>query len=289
MLSAMRILAFTLLFLISALVYGHNPKLAEAQKLYQAGKYEAALKVINEILAEDASTFEAMLIKGDCLQKEEKFVAAIQMYEQAGKINKESAALLTHHGAALINMKQYREADKLLKKALKIEPQLAEAHYFMGNAKYFQFTNLLALSHYNEALKLNPNYRDALYMRAATHAEMENYRLALRDYEAALAIDPDLHVARYNIAVIYLNDDNYAKSSAMLQEIDPKSLPNQADYYFSLGEALYFDGKREEACKAYESSMILGDEEGKTIYMRYCLNKEEREELMRTRTIRMAF
>ncbi len=286
----MRWMLMLLLFLlIGAALPAHNPSLVEAQRLYAEGKYDAAIKLLNTLIEDKEAQYEALKMMGDCYQKDEKFVAAIQMYEKAGKINGESAPLNAHHGAALLNLQQYNEAEKRLKKALKIDAELPEAHYFMGNLKYFEYNTNAALKHYNEAIRLRPEYRDALYMRAATYAEMGKYKPALRDYESTLAIDPNLQVARYNIAVILLNDDQYQKAADMLEQMDPARLPSPADFYFSLAEALYFSGKREEACEYYKEAMDLGDPESKTIYMRYCLNKEERDAFERTRTIRMAF
>jgi tetratricopeptide (TPR) repeat protein len=275
--------------LCAAQLLAHNPQLSEAKKLYESGKYEEAVKLLNAILESDNNSLEALQLKGDCYQKEEKFVAALQVYDKAQLIYGESAVLNASHGSALLNLKQYRDAEKKIRKALKIDPTLPEAYYFMGNLKYFEFNTMMALKYYNQAIKLNPQYREALYMRAAAYAEMGNYKASLSDYEEVLLLDPSLGVARFNIAVIHLHHDDFEKSAKMLAEIDPASLPNPADYHFNLGEALYFGGQREAACDAYKTAMDLGDEESKKIYMQYCVNKAAREEMLRTRTIRMAF
>jgi len=287
----MRILYLSFILLFCLFGKGHaqpSDLLAEAKTLYDAGRYTDAVATLDRIIEDDSNSFDIWLIKGDCFQKEEKFVAAIQAYEKAEKRNRESALLLTHHGAAFINLEQYSEATKKISKALKIDPNLAEAHYFMGNLQYFDFNINAAIKSYDEALRLKPSYRDALYMRAASYSELQKYPEALRDYEAALAIDPTLEVASYNVAIIRLLNDEYAKSAEMLAAIDPSKLPKPADYHFYLGEALYFSGKKEDGCAEYEIARDMGDAESTAIYEKYCINKEEREAL-RTRTIRMAF
>ncbi len=282
--------AFLILFIcLTGKVHAQTADLlAEAKTLYDSGRYTEAVATLDRIIEDDSNSFDVWLIKGDCFQKEDKFVAAIQAYEKAEKRNKESALLMTHQGAAFINLEQYSEAEKKIRKALKIEPTLAEAHYFMGNLQYFDFNINAAIRSYDEAIRLKPSYRDALYMRAASFAELQKYPEALRDYEAALAIDPTLEVASYNVAVIRLLNDDYAKSAEMLASLDPSKLPKPSDYHFYLGEALYFSGKKEEGCEQYAIARDLGDAESTAIYEKYCINKEQREEL-RTRTIRMAF
>lgn len=285
----MRGLLLLCTFCQALLCFSQNSLIAEAQTLYDTEKYPQAQRLLKDVLVSEEATAAAFHLMANCLQKEEKFVAAIQYYEKAEKLGDASAALMADHAAALFNLKQYKEAEKKLKKALKADPDLPEGHYFYGNVKYFDFNSTAALKHYNRAIELRPDYREALYMRAATYAEKEKYHLAIRDYEAALKIDPNLETAKFNIAVIRLHNDEYEKAAEALADINPSELPRPADYYFSLGESLYFSGKREEACEAYERAMDEGDAESKKIYMRYCLDKEERDEMLRTRTIRMAF
>lgn len=266
-----------------------SAELAHAYELYEAGKYSEAIATVDRIIAHEEDTFDALLIKGNSYQKEEKYVAALQAYEKAQAINDQSAPLHTYHGAAFINLQQYNEAEKKLKKAIKLDPEFAEAHYFMGNVQYFNYSTNAAIRSYNEALRLKPEYRDALYMRAASLAELGKYEEALRDYQAALDIDPTLTTAAYNIAIIYLQNEAYEKAGNMLANLDPKALPDQRDYYFYLGEALYFSEKKDEACAAYLIAKDHGDTEAADIYQRYCITKEERKAPAQKRTIRMAF
>lgn len=285
------IISFLLILLLTCgqAAAQQTAELEHAYALYEAGKYTEAIATVDRIIAHEEDTFDAWLIKGNSFQKEEKFVAAVQAYETAQAINDQSAPLNTYHGAAFINLQQYNEAEKKLKKALKIDPTFAEAHYFMGNVQYFNFSTNAAIRSYNEALRLKPEYRDALYMRAASLAELGKYEEALRDYQAALDIDPTLTTAAYNIAIIYLQNEAYEKAGNMLAELDPKALPDLRDYYFYLGEALYFSEKKDDACAAYLVAKDHGDTEAADIYQRYCITKEERKAPAQKRTIRMAF
>jgi tetratricopeptide (TPR) repeat protein len=263
--------------------------LARARLLYDHGKYKEAIALLDKLIDGEEGDFDVLLAKGDCLQKEEKYVAALQAYQQAELLNGANAPLLTNQGAAYLNLQQLDEAEKKLKRAIKIDPTHPEAHYFMGSVQYFGFSMSAAIKHYSEAIKLRPQYRDALYMRAASYAELGKYREALRDYEAALSADPNLEVARFNMAVIYLEVDEYNRAASMLESIDPSKLPSAADYYYNLGEALYFAGKKTEACEHYQMAARLGDVDSKELYTRYCIEKETREALRKKRTIKASF
>lgn len=262
---------------------------AKAEQYYAQNKYPEALAAAESEIEGGNNTQDNWRIKGDCLQKAEKYVAAIQAYEKAQKLGEPNALLETNMGAAYLNLEQYPEAEKKLKKALKMDPNLAEAHYFTGNLHYAQFNTQSAWRHYNQAVSLRSNYKEALFMRAATYAEQEKYGEALADYQSVLEIDPEMITAKFNIAILKVENEDYAEALLDLQSIPIKSLPNVADYHFYLGEALYFSGKREDACTQYQLAAKYGDTESADIYQQYCMNREERKAAAKKRTIRMAF
>lgn len=264
--------------------------LKKAELLYENGDYPDAISILEKVIENDEHSFEALLLRGNCFQKEEKFVAAIQSYERAESLHKESALLHANYGAAFLNLRQMDEAKGKLKTALKLDSDLPEAHYFMGNYDYFNYRTNQALKHYNKAIKLQPEYRDALYMRAAAYAEIEEYSLALRDYEKVLELDPNLAVAKYNMAVILIANEAYERGLDLLEEIKPEQLPTPRDYYYYQGEALYFSGKKEGSCELYEKAGKMGDTEAMEIYTKYCINEEPAEERKPEKNvIRMAF
>jgi len=283
---------FTVLLLLISL-HSFSQELDDLKKaalLYENGDYRDAISVLEKVLSEDGNSFEALLLRGNCFQKEEKFVAAIQSYDRAESLQKESALLNANYGAAFLNLKQMDKAKDRLKTALKLDSDLPEAHYFMGNLNYFNFKTGAALRHYSKAIKLKPEYRDALYMRAAAYAEMEEYSLALRDYEKVLELDPNLAVAKYNMAVILIANEQYDKGLALLAEVKPEQLPTPRDFYYYQGEALYFSGKKEDSCELYAKAGEMGDSEAQEIYVKHCMQGQEREEKQpEKKVIRMAF
>jgi len=282
----------TLLFLLLSLSTFSQEidDLRKAQLLYENGDYQEAIFILEKVIEQDQESFEALLLRGNCFQKEEKFVAAIQSYERAELLKKGSALLNANYGAAFMNLKQMDEAKDRLKTALKLDSDLPEAHYFMGNHDYLNFKTGSALRHYSKAIKLKPEYRDALYMRAAAYAEMEEYALALHDYEKVLELDPNLAVAKYNMAVILITNEEYDKGMNLLAEVKPEELPTPRDFYYYQGEALYFSGKKEDSCELYAKAGEMGDTEAQEIYTRYCMQGKEREEKQpEKKVIRMAF
>jgi len=286
----MRIVTFLILFLPTIGLGQELSGLKKAKLLYENGEYRKALAMVEEIISSGENSFDAFLLQGNCFQKEEKFVAAIQSYQRAESLKTGSALLNANYGAAFLNLNQFEEAQNRLKTALKFDANLPEAHYFMGNLDYFKFKTSSALKHYSKAIQLKPEYRDALYMRAAANVELGNYDLALRDYEKVLELDPDLQIARYNMAIVLITNEEYEKGMTMLEKVTPKRLPNPQDFYYYQAEALFFSGEKEKACNIYAKAGSMGDEESHEIYSKYCLQGKKRDEQKPAKKIvRMAF
>jgi len=282
---------FILLLWVSLPAISQNADfLSSARSYYENEQYKEALETLSTLTQNGEQNFDILLLKGNCYQKTDDFEAASQAYASAEKLDDKSAILYANWSAALYNMAEISEGEEKAKTALKLDKNLPEANYFMGNLKHHEFSLLAALKYYNTAIKLKPDYRDALYMRAATHAELKNYRAAMRDYEAVLELDPDLMVAKYNIGVIQLVNEMYDAASKTFAELNPEKLDKPIDYYYYQAEALYFDGKKEEACELYEKAKDLGDSESSEIYQKHCLGKAERDPAPgKKRTIRATF
>jgi len=284
---------FSIIFILFLPILGFGQEIDDLKKaklLYENGDYKDAISILEDIISKGEDSFDAFLLQGNCFQKEEKFVAAIQSYDKAERLKDGSALLNANYGAAFLNLKQYEQAQNRLKTALKLDADLPEAHYFMGNLNYFNFKTSLALKHYSKAIKLKPQYRDALYMRAAANAEMGNYDLAFRDYEEVLELDPNLQLAKYNMAIILIINEEYEKGMSMLSEVAPEKLPDPKDFYYYQGEALYYSGKKDDSCQLYAKAGEMGDTEAMDIYTRFCLKgKDRKQEKPSKKVIRMAF
>ena len=284
-----RIIITLVPLLFSATLIAQENLYATAHAHYEKAQYTEALTMLDNIPGDEAIDFETWMLKGNCLQKEDKFKEATAAYSEAAKLNSQSALLYANWSAACYNLNQIEAAEKKAKKALKLDSELPEANYFMGNIKYHEFNLTGALRLYNTAIKSRPDYRDALYMRAATHGELRNYKSALRDYAHVLELDPALEVAKYNMGVIQLATESFAEASKTFSEINPDKLPKPADFYYYQAEALYFDGKKEEASALYQKAAELGDTESAEIYEKYYVKKEVRSDKPQTRTIRATF
>ena len=84
--------------------------------------------------------------------------------------------------------------------ALRIKPDLAEAHYNLGMA-FAQLGRMQeAMEHWEQALRIKPNFAEAHYNLGAALGQAGRLHDAIGHYEQALRIKPDYPGAQNNLA-----------------------------------------------------------------------------------------
>jgi tetratricopeptide (TPR) repeat protein len=173
---------------------------AAAQKLYNSGRFDAAVAQAKAALNKNEKFTPAMLVMAKAYYKLGKlewvrtlwemmqntgaseaekaemyqllaFVErgkqnspqAITLLKQATAARPENAIMWNNLGAQYLEAKNYREAAPALDKAVQLQPGFAKAHLNLGNAYRGLKEYERAQAEYQKALQLFPNYADALF------------------------------------------------------------------------------------------------------------------------------
>lgn len=117
---------------------------------------------------------------------------AVSNYSKAIKVNPNFAKAYVQRGR--IYLGQLNEAEKGkadIKKALRLDEKLPEAHYAMGNVEFFYSQNMdLAISSYDRSIRLQPDYYRVFINRGLAHFKLDNHEAAMSDFNEAIRIDP---------------------------------------------------------------------------------------------------
>lgn len=148
------------------------------------------------------------------------------------------------------------KAKRAAKKALRIDPMLAEAHISLAHAHFHEFNWSAAEKEFKQGLELNPSYPTA-------HFYYANYLLAKGQMEEAIiearlaqALDPVSLSAEANAANILFHARHYDEAieqSVKILETDP----NDARAYEELGRAYEQKGVYERAITAFQKAVAL--------------------------------
>lgn len=115
-------------------------------------------------------------------------------------VRSDEAATYVNRGVLLMRRGDNDKAIKDYRKAIKLQPKLAEAYINHGVALFYEGDNDASLAAYNTAIALDTDKMAlTLFNRALVHERMENPKAAYYDLKAALELKPDWEQAQKSL------------------------------------------------------------------------------------------
>jgi tetratricopeptide (TPR) repeat protein len=94
------------------------------------------------------------------------------------------------------------DALKCYQQAIELSPQLADAHFNLGNLQFRTGHLADAEASYREAIRLNPSDAEARFRLGGVYVEQKRWREAEEAWTRALALKPDHAGVRKNLALL---------------------------------------------------------------------------------------
>lgn len=272
---------FVIGLLITFFCFGQNTTmdvqqiLLQAKEDYAQKRFEKVESDLSALLSENDNNYIYVKLLADAKHKLEKYEAAVELYSDAIKLNKDDFSVFFNRGAARIFLFDYKNALKDLNIAIKMHPDSAEMFYYKGyaEAKLFKYND--AIVSYNKAIELKPNYAAAIYNRGAAKGELDEFDAGMADFNKALALQPDLDNGYLNLALANLGLEKYQEAIEGFDKVIELRDQNLAKAYFYRGEALFELDKRDEACNDYNRAMNLGYEYAKIRQRNLCGSRKK--------------
>ncbi len=158
---------------------------------------------------------------------------------------------LRHHQAGRI-----ADAAELYRRALALNPDLADAHNNLGIALAAQGRADAAVAHYERAIALNPSDASAHNNLGVTLADLARNNEAIAHYERAVGLKPDYASAHHNLGMALAAQGRQEEAVAHYRRAVAIQ-PGHADAHNNLGVALAALGKTGEAVAHYERALAL--------------------------------
>ena len=114
----------------------------------------------------------------------------------------------------------------------------------------------VAIANYKKAIKIQPDYAEAYFNMGSVFQEKGNLEKAIKSYNRALAIQPDYYEALYNIGLSFHGQGQCEKAiDAYNKALSLR--PDQAETYYNKGSALYGQEKFEDAIESYKKALAI--------------------------------
>ena len=223
--------------------------------LFANQKYDAALKIINNLLSHDSNNPRYHYYAGVTLHAMQHYGEALVEKRKAVELEPHNAKYHKSLSVTLHAMKRYDEALEEAKKTVEFEPNNAEYHDHLS-------ATLHEMKRYDEALEEakktvefepdNAEYHDSL---SATLHAMKRYDEALEEAKKAVELEPDnaeYHTSLSATLRVMKRCDEALEEAKKAVELEPGNGRYHASLSTTLRAMKRYDEALEEAKKAVE-------------------------------------
>lgn len=234
----------------------HAAMLQAALALQQQGNFKEARRKYESIIARDPRSFNALQLCGVVAIQQEAYRDAVKLIRRALALRGNDAPTLTNLGIAYQKLGQAAEALECFDKAIAAKPDFASAHHNRANLLREAKRPKEARESYDRALALQPENPLIHANYASLLYDVHEYQTALQALDTALTLRPDYHTAYFRKGEILLELDK-AENALTAFENALALHPNDPQAQRLLGQALGALDRRKEADTALRRSITL--------------------------------
>ena len=159
--------------------------------IYKAGRFETALKLIEQVLEIVPDDFRVWYNRGVILSEMGRLEEAIDAYDRVIELEPAFEIAWDNKGVVLARLGRLEEALEGYEKVLRRNPKYAEAWAGKGAILSAFERKEEALEAYRSALKIRPDYLEALKCIGGLFSRMSRFEEALAAYDTALQSTPE--------------------------------------------------------------------------------------------------
>jgi protein O-mannosyl-transferase len=189
---------------------------------------------------------------GTLLLEQGKIEEAIYEFDYAVKL-KPDATTFNNLGVALGLKGRTDEAMENHKKAIRLDPNNAEAHYNLGNILLSQRKNKEAIKEYQNAIRINPKYTKAQINLAVALTRENRINEAIMHATEAVKLEPNSFEAHYNLALALDKQDRTDEAIEHFAKA-AKINPNDAEAHYNLAMDLMQQDRVDEAVENFSEA-----------------------------------
>ena len=235
--------------------------LSHAIELHQQGQLDDAAAHYQAVLKDAPQNPDALALLGLVREAQGQFDTAIDLIQQAIRQDGGSGLFRLYLGNTLMSAGRVAEAAVALRHAVALQPDLAVAHYNLGNALRKLDDWAGAIDAYKQARQTQPRNAELCNNLALCYVHEKLYDDALREAKAAVNIAPDYGEGWLTLCNVAEQCKDY-QLACSAGEHNVRLLPDNPRAWFGYGVALNRLDRHDEAIIAYERALTLKPDRG---------------------------
>ena len=179
----------------------------EGIQKFNAGDYEGALLVFNEMIEKFPEDPQGYINKGGSLINLNRLPEALEATNKAIELGTKDPNPIAYRNHAIILLtlnkspESLKKALKSINRSIELNPAVADAYNLRGVVKINMGDNPGALPDFSKAIELNKDYANAWSNRGIAKMVLDNYQGAITDAYKAIELDPD-YAASYRVRAL---------------------------------------------------------------------------------------
>jgi tetratricopeptide (TPR) repeat protein len=167
--------------------------------------------------------------RGDILMARKMYREAIDTYREGPR---DSAVIANKIGIAYHQLMELDAAKKQYERAIKLNPQYAEAINNLGTVFYARKSYRRAINEYKKALHIDPQSASFVSNLGTAYFARRKYKDAVEQYQLALKLDPEVFERRSNFGTTL--EEHTVEERAKLHYLWAKTYAKAGDYDHAL-------------------------------------------------------
>lgn len=242
------------------------------------GDYRKAQVMLERCLEINSEYILGVIGLGDVFYETGDFVNAEKYHLNAYELGeKDDIHVIVSYANTLAALHKYEDAIILYQRALKLDPDIGDVHYFVANIYYLNDQFEEAISHYVRSIKIDKEPKpDAYFNLANSLCTRYRYKEAIKCFKMAIKLESNNTEAYYNLGNAYHIIGSYKKAANNYEECLKKNFC-VTEVRFALARNYFLMGGMDSLSRCEDIlKMIINDEPNNVNALMYLGNLKEK-------------
>ncbi len=158
-------------------------------QMYSNKNYEEAIKLYTEGLKLRPNDIKSLYRRARSYEELKIYDKAVSDFNKILEIDKENVNALLSLSVNSLRNKDYISGESYSKKAIKLNPDLDQAHFLLGRSLQYQGLFNEAMKSFNTSISLNTNNSETYYHMGLIYLKLDDSNNACKNFKTSASLE----------------------------------------------------------------------------------------------------